>query len=62
MSAQAKPVALARPLVALAVIGLVAGLTALDLVTAAPPDPFDAPPPVALGSGQAPGGAHCTAQ
>jgi hypothetical protein len=49
-----------RSLVAVATIGLILFLVGADLNTAARIDPFAAPPPVALGSGQAPAGAHCT--
>ena len=58
MSAQASP---SRPLVGLAALLLVAGIVALDALRAEPVDPFAVPPPAALGSGQAPGGAHCSA-
>jgi hypothetical protein len=34
--------------------------TAADLVYSIPIDPYQAPAPAALGSGQAPSGAHCT--
>jgi hypothetical protein len=37
-----------------------AGLLVFDMATSAAPDPFRAPPPLALGSGQASGGAHCS--
>lgn len=40
---------------------LVAGILLLDRAVSAPPDPFRAPPVVALGSGAAPAGAHCAA-
>lgn len=40
---------------------LLAGLIAFDLGASAPPDRFKAPPLLALGSGQAAGGAHCAA-
>lgn len=40
---------------------LVTGLLALDLAASAPLNPFQAPPLLALGSGQAAGGAHCAA-
>lgn len=43
-------------LVLLAGLGL---LLALDLATGQAPDPFAAPPPIALGSGQAATGTHC---
>ena len=40
---------------------MVAGLMAMDLSVSAAPNPFRAPPLLALGSGQAAGGAHCAA-
>lgn len=41
---------------------LLLGLFVLaDLGRSAPLDPFESPPPIALGSGQAPSGAHCSA-
>lgn len=49
-----------RSVVALAAIAIILLLAGLDLKATGGIDPFDAPPPVALGSGQAPGGAHCT--
>ncbi len=39
----------------------VALVLALDLATAVPLDPFQAPPPAAFGSGLAASGAHCAA-
>ncbi len=50
-----------RRLTAALALALVAGVLALDRVQGAPPDPFAAPPPFALGSGLAAGGAHCAA-
>lgn len=47
-----------RPVV-LVLLAAVAGVLILDLATSAPLDPFSAPPLLALGSGQAAGGAHC---
>lgn len=44
---------------ALAFIGLI---LAVDLARTGAPDLFTAPSAIALGSGQAPTGAHCTAQ
>lgn len=41
------------------VLGLVAGLLALDLSAAAPPDIYAQPPAIALGSGAVAGGVHC---
>ncbi|MEF2548465.1 hypothetical protein VQ045_14995 [Aurantimonas sp. E1-2-R+4] len=40
---------------------LVAALIAFDLAASASPNPFQAPPLLALGSGQAASGAHCAA-
>lgn len=42
------------------VVGLALALVAVDLWRSAPIDPYQAPYPTALGSGQAPGVAHCT--
>lgn len=53
----ARPARAATGFLALA---LVAGMVLLDATRAPAPDPFAAPPPLALGSGQAPSGAHCT--
>ncbi|MCC5992658.1 MAG: hypothetical protein JJT99_09055 [Rhodobacteraceae bacterium] len=51
---------LPRPLVgSLALIAL-ALILALDLARSGMPDLFTAPAPVALGSGEAPSGAHCS--
>lgn len=44
---------------ALCLMGLILGV---DLARSGAPDLFTAPPAIALGSGQAPTGAHCTAQ
>lgn len=49
-----------RPLTGLMTLALVALLLILDARQSTPINPHAAPPPVALGSGQAPGGAHCT--
>ncbi len=57
MNAQGSPT---RPLVGFAALLLVLGIVALDALQAEPVDPFAVPPPVALGSGQAPSGAHCS--
>ena len=54
------PLTLPRPAVGLAALALVAIIVALDALRTEPIDPFDVPPPAALGSGQAPGGAHCS--
>ena len=50
-----------RPLVGLAALVLIAGLVALDALQSMPIDPFTVPAPAALGSGEAPTGAHCSA-
>lgn len=52
---------LSRPTVGLIALALVAALVALDALRAEPVDPFTVPAPSALGSGQAPSGAHCSA-
>lgn len=49
-----------RPLVGLAALVLVASIVALDALRSEPIDPFTVPAPAALGSGQAPTGAHCS--
>lgn len=54
MSRLSRPRAMAVLAVALA------ALLAFDMATSAMPDAFRAPPPLALGSGQASGGAHCS--
>lgn len=53
---------LSRVSVGALTLGLIALILALDLTTSGAPDLFAAPPTLALGSGQAPTGAHCTAQ
>lgn len=53
---------LARPRIGLMALALLAALVALDLARSGAPDLFTSPPALALGSGQAPSGAHCTAQ
>ncbi len=50
-----------RRLSAAALVMFVLAVLAVDMATSAPPDPFQAPPVLALGSGQASGGAHCSA-
>ena len=55
------PHPLSRPRVGLAALLLVTGLVALDAWQSPAINPFEVPPPAALGSGQAPGGAHCSA-
>lgn len=49
-----------RPLVGTLAITFIVILLVIDTVQSAPINPFAAPPPVALGSGEAPEGAHCT--
>lgn len=49
-----------RPVV-FAVMLLLLGILALDQEVSAPLNPFTAPPILALGSGEAAGGAHCAA-
>ena len=51
---------LSRPVVATLALGIVMGVLALDLATAGAPDLFSAPSAIALGSGAAPSGAHCS--
>jgi hypothetical protein len=41
-------------------LALIIGLLLVDQVQSVPIDPFMAPAPMALGSGQAPMGGHCT--
>jgi hypothetical protein len=50
-----------RAVVMAAAALMVAGLLMLDATVSAAPNPFRAPPLLALGSGQAAGGAHCAA-
>ena len=52
---------LTRRWTATATLALIAAIVLVDLATSAPLDPFRAPPAIALGSGQAAGGAHCAA-
>jgi hypothetical protein len=49
-----------RPLIGTLALTLVAALVVWDAAASGLPDPFRSPPPVALGSGAAPTGAHCT--
>lgn len=53
---------LPRQFVGLSAIAMIGLILALDLAQSGAPDLFGAPPAFALGSGQAPTGAHCTAQ
>ncbi|WP_375262698.1 hypothetical protein [Palleronia sp.] len=48
-----------RKLTAAIALVLVFGLLAFDLVASEPPDPYDQPAFLALGSGAAASGAHC---
>jgi hypothetical protein len=50
-----------RKLTAGLALGLIALVVAVDLGSGAVPNPYRAPPLVALGSGLAAGGAHCAA-
>lgn len=56
----APPASPARTATALIALAALAALVAMDIVRSGTVDPFDAPVPIALGSGQAPSGAHCT--
>ena len=47
-----------RPLAYLLLVALFFGI-GLDLAASKAPNPFTAPAPIALGSGQASAGAHC---
>jgi hypothetical protein len=58
MSGAAAP---SRVAVAAATLAALAAFVALDLAASGPVSPFEAPPPVAFGSGLAPSGAHCAA-
>lgn len=49
-----------RPLAGLAVLVLLGLLLLLDTAQSQPINPYAAPPPVALGSGEPPSGAHCS--
>ena len=51
---------LPRPLVGMLALLVMALILMLDLVRSGAPDLFTAPPPIALGSGLAPTGAHCS--
>ena len=50
-----------RRVTAAATMALLAALIGFDLAGSAAPNPYQAPPLLALGSGQAAGGAHCSA-
>lgn len=50
----------ARPVVGSLILAGLVGLLLVDHAGSRPINPYAAPPPAALGSGQAPQGAHCT--
>ncbi len=50
-----------RAVTMVGVAALIGGLIVFDLSVSAEPNPFRAPPLLALGSGQAAGVAHCAA-
>jgi len=50
-----------RQTVGLALLAALVLLVAVDLSASRPLDPFQAPAPIALGSGAGPAGAHCAA-
>ncbi len=52
---------LKRPHAMLALLGLLALLLGVDAARSRPPDPFAAPPPLALWSGEAASGGFCAA-
>jgi len=52
---------LTRPQVAMIALASLAALIVWDASARGLPDPFTFPAPIALGSGAAPTGAHCTA-
>lgn len=58
MNAAARP---GRSATAAFVLAAAAALVGLDLATSEAINPFAAPPPLAFGSGQAAGAAHCAA-
>ncbi len=49
-----------RPIVGVLALGFILLLLVVDNAESTPINPFNAPPVVALGSGEAPSGAHCT--
>ena len=49
-----------RPVVGMLALGLILVLLVVDDAESTPINPFNAPPVIALGSGEAPSGAHCT--
>lgn len=56
----ARPARPSRPVTGGLALALVAALLVLDLARTPLPDAFTLPPPLALGSGEAPAGAHCS--
>lgn len=50
-----------RRSIAMLAVAFVTAVIALDLMQSQTPNPFAAPPVLAFGSGQAAGGAHCSA-
>ncbi len=49
-----------RPMVGMLALGFILLLLVVDNAESTPINPFNAPPVIALGSGEAPSGAHCT--
>ncbi len=49
-----------RPLVGTLALAFILVLLVVDNAESTPINPFNAPPLIALGSGEAPSGAHCT--
>ncbi|MDO8273731.1 MAG: hypothetical protein Q7U82_17695 [Gammaproteobacteria bacterium] len=49
-----------RPVVGMLALGFILVLLIVDNADSTPINPFNAPPLIAVGSGQAPSGAHCT--
>ncbi|MES3007536.1 MAG: hypothetical protein V4751_07175 [Pseudomonadota bacterium] len=49
-----------RPLVGTLALAFILVLLIVDNAESTPINPFNAPPLIALGSGEAPSGAHCT--
>jgi hypothetical protein len=49
-----------RPVVGMLALGFILVLLVVDHAESTPINPFNAPPVIALGSGEAPSGAHCT--
>jgi hypothetical protein len=51
---------MSRPQIGTLALALLAALVVLDAARTGLPEPFRMPLPLALGSGAAPSGAHCT--